>query len=205
MEVMVSYINKKTKTKRKIQESLLELMKTKKFEAITVNDITTLININRSTFYRHYLDKYEVLEKIEDSILSEIINFHGTFISSLPNKNIDVSFEIKDYITVDNNFFNIFEKHLGTMHILMSENGSITFQNKLNNTMLKVFERTFSLASLKLNNIEKDLLFNFQAASFISILYYWTEHPELTVQELFPFYSKIISTGLVNFVKENMK
>lgn len=205
MEVMVSYINKKTKTKRKIQESLLELMKTKKFEAITVNNITTLIDINRSTFYRHYLDKYEVLEKIEDSILSEIINFHGTFISSLPNKNIDVSFEIKDYITVDNNFFNIFEKHLGTMHILMSENGSITFQNKLNNTMLKVFERTFSLASLKLNNIEKDLLFNFQAASFISILYYWTEHPELTVQELFPFYSKIISTGLVNFVKENMK
>lgn len=205
MEVMVSYINKKTKTKRKIQESLLELMKTKKFEAITVNDITTLIDINRSTFYRHYLDKYEVLEKIEDSILSEIINFHGTFISSLPNKNIDVSFEIKDYITVDNNFFNIFEKHLGTMHILVSENGSITFQNKLNNTMLKVFERTFSLASLKLNNIEKDLLFNFQAASFISILYYWTEHPELTVQELFPFYSKIISTGLVNFVKENMK
>ena len=204
MEVMVSYINKKTKTKRKIQESLLELMKTKKFEAITVNDITTLIDINRSTFYRHYLDKYEVLEKIEDSILSEIINFHGTFISSLPNKNIDVSFEIKDYITVDNNFFNIFEKHLGTMHILVSENGSITFQNKLNNTMLKVFERTFSLASLKLNNIEKDLLFNFQAASFISILYYWTEHPELTVQELFPFYSKIISTGLVNFVKEKM-
>lgn len=205
MEVMVSYINKKTKTKRKIQESLLELMKTKKFEAITINDLTTLIDINRSTFYRHYLDKYEVLEKIEDSILSEIINFHSTFINSLPNKNIDVSFEIKDYITVDNNFFNIFEKHLGTMHILMSENGSITFQNKLNNTMLKVFERTFSLASLKLNNIEKDLLFNFQAASFISILYYWTEHPELTVQELFPFYSKIISTGLVNFVKENMK
>lgn len=204
MEVMVSYINKKTKTKRKIQESLLELMKTKKFEAITINDITTLIDINRSTFYRHYLDKYEVLEKIEDSILSEIINFHGTFIHSLPNKNIDVSFEIKDYITVDNNFFNIFEKHLGTMHILMSENGSITFQNKLNNTMLKVFEKTFSLVSLKLNNIEKDLLFNFQAASFISILYYWTEHPELTVQELFPFYSKIISTGLVNFVKENM-
>ena len=58
MEVMVSYINKKTKTKRKIQESLLELMKTKKFEAITINDITTLIDINRSTFYRHYLDKY---------------------------------------------------------------------------------------------------------------------------------------------------
>ena len=55
------------------------------------------------------------------------------------------------------------------MHILMGENGSIAFQNKLNSTMLKVFDITFSLLSLKLNDIEKNLLLNFQSASFISI------------------------------------
>ena len=123
----------------------------------------------------------------------------------LSNKNIDITFEISDYINVDNNFFNIFEKHLSSMHILMGENGSITFQNKLKNTMLNVFKRTFSLASINLNKIEKDLLFNFQSASFISIINYWTEHPELTVKELFPFYNRIISNGIVNFVKDNMQ
>lgn len=200
----MAYMNKTTKTQRKIQEALLQLMKTKKFEVITVSDITSLIDINRSTFYRHYLDKYDVLEKIENNILLEITDFHNNFINNLPNKNIDITFEISDYINVDNNFFNVFEKHLSSMHILMGENGSITFQNKLKNTMLKIFERTFSLASIKLNNIEKDLLFNFQSASFISIINYWTGHPELTAKELFPFYNRIISNGIVNFVKDNM-
>ncbi len=198
------YIKKTTKTQKKFEDSLLQLMKLKKFETITVNDITELADVNRSTFYRHYLDKYELLEKIEDNILSEVINFHSTFISRLPNLTIDISFKIEDYISVDNNFFNVFEKHLATMAILMGENGSITFQNKLNSTMLSIFEKTFSITSLKLTKIERDLLYNFQSSSFISILCYWTEHPQLTVQELFSFYSKIISNGIVNFVKEKM-
>lgn len=198
------YIKKTTKTQKKFEDSLLQLMKLKKFETITVNDITELADVNRSTFYRHYLDKYELLEKIEDNILSEVINFHSTFISRLPNFKIDTSFKIEDYISVDNNFFNVFEKHLETMAILMGENGSITFQNKLNSTMLSIFEKTFSINSLKLTKIERDLLYNFQSSSFISILCYWTEHPQLTVQELFSFYSKIISNGIVNFVKEKM-
>ena len=58
------YKAKITKTQKKFEESLLKLMETKKFEAITVNDITELADVNRSTFYRHYLDKYELLEKI---------------------------------------------------------------------------------------------------------------------------------------------
>ncbi|WP_455494805.1 TetR/AcrR family transcriptional regulator C-terminal domain-containing protein [Gemella sanguinis] len=198
------YIKKTTKTQKKFEDSLLQLMKLKKFETITVNDITELADVNRSTFYRHYLDKYELLEKIEDNILSEVINFHSTFISRLPNFKIDNSFKIEDYISVDNNFFNVFEKHLETMAILMGGNGSITFQNKLNSTMLSIFEKTFSINSLKLTKIERDLLYNFQSSSFISILCYWTEHPQLTVQELFSFYSKIISNGIVNFVKEKM-
>ncbi|WP_454968864.1 TetR/AcrR family transcriptional regulator C-terminal domain-containing protein [Gemella sanguinis] len=198
------YIKKTTKTQKKFEDSLLQLMKLKKFETITVNDITELADVNRSTFYRHYLDKYELLEKIEDNILSEVINFHSTFISRLPNFKIDNSFKIEDYISVDNNFFNVFEKHLETMAILMGGNGSITFQNKLNSTMLSIFEKTFSITSLELTKIERDLLYNFQSSSFISILCYWTEHPQLTVQELFSFYSKIISNGIVNFVKEKM-
>ena len=202
LEGKMVYINKTTKTQKKIQQSLLDLMKSKKFETITVNDITSLTDINRSTFYRHYVDKYEV---IEDNILFDIIEFHKNIIKNVKDQTLDTTFEIRDYITVDNNFFNIFEKHLSTMHILMGENGSISFQNKLNSTMLKIFDITFSLLSLKLDNIEKDLLLNFQSASFISILYYWTEHPELKVNQILPLYIKIISNGIVNFVKDNMQ
>ena len=105
LEEKMVYINKTTKTQKKIQQSLLDLMKSKKFETITVNDITSLTDINRSTFYRHYVDKYEVLEKIEDNILFDIIEFHKNIIKNVKNQTLDTTFEIRDYITVDNNFF----------------------------------------------------------------------------------------------------
>jgi AcrR family transcriptional regulator len=35
----------------------------KGFGAVTVRDITERAMVNRSTFYRHYLDKYELLEQ----------------------------------------------------------------------------------------------------------------------------------------------
>lgn len=200
----MAYINKTTKTQRKIQEALLELMKAKKFEVITVSDITSLIDINRSTFYRHYLDKYDVLEKIENNILAEVQEFHKSFINNIPTITIDSSFEIRDYITIDNNFFIVFEKHLTTMRILNGKNGSITFLNKLKDTMMDLLERTFSLVSLNLTDIENELLLNFQASCLISIINFWTIHPELTVQEIFPFYSNIMANGLVNFVKEHI-
>lgn len=49
------------KTKKVLYDTLEELMKNKAFEEIKVSDICTHAFINRSTFYAHYTDKYELL------------------------------------------------------------------------------------------------------------------------------------------------
>ena len=49
------------KTRKIIFQTLLELMKEKTFEEIKVSDICSKAMINRSTFYAHYEDKYELL------------------------------------------------------------------------------------------------------------------------------------------------
>ena len=49
------------KTKKMIYTALVELMKEKTFEEIKVSDICEKALINRSTFYAHYEDKYELL------------------------------------------------------------------------------------------------------------------------------------------------
>ena len=49
------------KTIKLIYQTLLELMKEKTFEEIKVSDICSKAMINRSTFYAHYEDKYELL------------------------------------------------------------------------------------------------------------------------------------------------
>ena len=49
------------KTNKILFDALLKLMKKKNFEKIKISDICEEALINRSTFYAHYEDKYELL------------------------------------------------------------------------------------------------------------------------------------------------
>lgn len=49
------------KTQNSLYNALLELMKDRAFEEIKVSDICSKALVNRSTFYAHYNDKYELL------------------------------------------------------------------------------------------------------------------------------------------------
>ncbi|QBD74488.1 TetR/AcrR family transcriptional regulator [Ktedonosporobacter rubrisoli] len=51
----------------------MELMREKRFAAITVQDIADRAEVNRGTFYTHFADKYELLEAIMHEQLSHIL------------------------------------------------------------------------------------------------------------------------------------
>lgn len=60
------------KTKKLIRDALAVLMTDRELQKVTVKDITDLADINRGTFYKHYLDVYDLYEKTEQEILIEI-------------------------------------------------------------------------------------------------------------------------------------
>ena len=51
------------RTRKMLQQAFFECTTEKGFAALTVRDITERAMVNRSTFYRHYLDKYDLLEQ----------------------------------------------------------------------------------------------------------------------------------------------
>lgn len=51
------------RTRRLLQQALIELTVEMGFSAITVRDITRRAMVNRSTFYRYYLDKFDLLNQ----------------------------------------------------------------------------------------------------------------------------------------------
>ena len=61
------------KTKNLIYNTLIELMKDKTFEEIKVSDICNKALINRSTFYSHYEDKYDLLVDFINSLKDEFV------------------------------------------------------------------------------------------------------------------------------------
>ena len=58
-------------TRKIIQETFLDLLKDKPISKITVKEICDKAEINRGTFYKHYQDCYDLLEKIEAEGIQE--------------------------------------------------------------------------------------------------------------------------------------
>ena len=62
------------KTKEYIAYSLIGLMKTKDFETITIKEITENAHVNRSTYYRNFKSKEDILKFQLRKITEEYIN-----------------------------------------------------------------------------------------------------------------------------------
>src|SRR5512143_3352795 len=56
------------RTDRLIVEALIELTTQKGFAAVTVQDIVQRAGINRATFYRHYRDKFDLLDQYAQAV-----------------------------------------------------------------------------------------------------------------------------------------
>ncbi|MGP4039116.1 TetR/AcrR family transcriptional regulator [Gracilibacillus sp. D59] len=60
------------RTRKLIMDAFFELSKKKEFKDMTIKDITSEATVNRATFYYHFMDKYDLMEKvlIEDLMLN---------------------------------------------------------------------------------------------------------------------------------------
>ena len=99
---MTTQENRRSKiTRRVFRESLTELMLEKGLQKISVNEICKRADMNRSTFYAHYEDQFDLLREIEDEFL----------------------IALRTTVTESNlqNFAQRFEKYLG----YLQQNGSL--------------------------------------------------------------------------------
>lgn len=59
-------------TKGIIKDSFIELLKNKDIDKITVSELCLKADINRATFYRYYIDIYDLLDKIGQDLVDEL-------------------------------------------------------------------------------------------------------------------------------------
>ena len=60
------------KTKASLYRGLMTLMKKKHFEDIKISEICSISLINRSTFYDHFNDKYELIQSLMNDMKNEL-------------------------------------------------------------------------------------------------------------------------------------
>lgn len=62
-------------TNQTIKKEFLSLLQTNKFYKLTINQICNKANISRITFYRHYSDKFELLEDVNNDKINVLQNY----------------------------------------------------------------------------------------------------------------------------------
>jgi len=63
------------KSRQAIRDAFVALMKEKDFDHITVQDIAERANVSRKTFYLHFLDKYDLLDRVMEDAIREMDEF----------------------------------------------------------------------------------------------------------------------------------
>lgn len=79
------------KTRNAIINAFLELRSTKPLEKITVRELSEKAVINKSTFYLHYTDVYNLSEKLETELIDSILASlpHPEYLISKPEQGIE--------------------------------------------------------------------------------------------------------------------
>jgi AcrR family transcriptional regulator len=116
-------LSRKTRYTRKVLgDSLVELMKDKPVTKITIKELCESADVNRTTFYAHYKDQYDLLRQIEEETFVRIEDILDKYESKHSKREI---FEMTEEI------FAFIASNSNSVQTLLIENGDIGFQKKL--------------------------------------------------------------------------
>lgn len=127
------------KTKAQLREGLAHLMLEKSIKEITVKELVDKVDINRSTFYLHYADIYQMLQQIEEEALENIT-------CMLTDSPVDFS-DKESTLAFTTKFFSILDGDKDLCRALLGPHGDMAFveqiENLLAGTFLKHLPGTF--------------------------------------------------------------
>lgn len=174
------------KTKKILFDTLLKLMKQKNFEKIKISDICEEALINRSTFYAHYEDKYELLVELFENQKQLLLNELGENENELSSKKYIMKLlsVLIDYIDDNRDIYSAILSH--------NQNGFLI------DFLIDVIEKDASTRlknnyDIKESDLPLDIIVKFYAGGIINIGISWlTRSENYTKDELLDYIDKLI-------------
>ncbi|MGL5312146.1 MAG: TetR/AcrR family transcriptional regulator C-terminal domain-containing protein [Peptostreptococcaceae bacterium] len=178
------------KTKQDIIDAFWSLYCEKRIEKITIKEISLKAGYNRSTFYEYFIDIYDVLEQIEESLIPNLNELPPTIFL---DKNNEIPIDI---------FLQLFEKNEKYYSVLLGDNGDPRFASKLKNSIKPMLKEAL-YTEVKLDNIEFDFILEYVLSSMISIMSYWFKNKKaLPAEKLIYLITEIMENGIPTILKK---
>lgn len=137
-------------TKLRIRTAFFELMKAKSIHKIIVAEIVRIADISRATFYLHYVDIYDLLNKTEEEIINCVLSEVAKF---------DENTYVIGKYPIARRVFEVLNTHSQEITLLLCENGDVTFHQKFQSALKEYFKSLLVFVATETDIIEPVLSF----------------------------------------------
>lgn len=165
---------RKTNTKENIKKAFIQLIKDKGFDSLTVSDLAREANINRGTFYLHYLDKYDLLDKLEMDIIEDLKEI---LLTNPEHEETDEPAELIPYEKILE-ALNYIKKDYHFIEALAGDGGDPNFIQKVENVISEMIQSKLQETDNQLRSKEHlpaDYAEKIFLSSVVTIIELWIE------------------------------
>lgn len=178
-----------TKTKKLLYEALLKEMETKAFEDIKVNDLCTISMINRSTFYSHYNDKYDLFVDLLNTLKKELFDKldENKFIVSTKEYYMELIRLLLDHL----------EEHKKIYYSIILSNRNSLVVDIILDTTIKDINKRLNISNINRNSVPSDVIINFYlgAVSMVGLNYLKSDN-KYSKQDIINYLSVLIPDNI---------
>lgn len=151
------------KTQDAIKKAFLELMQEKKFDSITIQDISDRADINRATVYLHYLDKFDLLDKIMEEHINNMVN-------------ICESEAEMDWIESTVHCMEYLESHYLFFSTMLASEGDQYFRSRFVQHNIEEFKKDIDITKGKNVGQSEEVVAEFVANAYVGVVEWWLKN-----------------------------
>ncbi|WP_342045775.1 TetR/AcrR family transcriptional regulator [Bacillus sp. OTU530] len=148
------------KSQEAIKNALIELMLEKNFDQITLQDISDRANVGRRTIYHHYMDKYDLLDKLMEEHINKL------------RETREWACE-KEWVDATQIFFEYFESNYLFFSTMLASKGAPSFRSKFLEFLIEAFKDEADITKGKNCGLNEDIIVKFAANAYVGVLESW--------------------------------
>ena len=158
------------RTRKLITQAFFALLRKKKFEKISIQEIADLAMINRATFYAHYADKQALYDSLVDDFLEK-------FIEILDEKNLveDNIIQLKEIESVLIRFYEFIRENPEIVQIITDRSHDQSLINRFLEVFSERYAEFFELLEVRQKEIivPNNLVISYISSILVGTLDWW--------------------------------
>lgn len=148
------------KSRDAIKKALISLMADHGFDSLTIQQIADEANVNRATIYLHYLDKYDLLDKMIEEHIGELKTTCQTACQL-------------EWVGATAVFCEYFDTHYPFFSLMLANNGAPYFRKHFLEFLREAFKPELDMNQKQNQGMDASVILEFVSSAYVGVVENW--------------------------------